>query len=168
MAATHLSSRAGAASAALGRAALGAAGCSGLRRAFWQAACQHGQYSQIGLSRTPVVEATGPLARWPAGPLARWLAAVVQDARALAFLYQQNLALCLDEAQSALDEPIPCVGKSASSRQQQLRRWHRLRLEIKQARYGVELLLDLGSGDPGWLSALTHWQERLGQLQDWR
>ncbi|MFM5617933.1 CHAD domain-containing protein [Aeromonas veronii] len=104
--------------------------------------------------------------------LARWLAAVaqvqVQDARVLAFLYQQHLALRLDEAQSALDEPIPCVGKSASSRQQQLRRWHRLRLEIKQARYGVELLLDLGSGDPGWLSTLTHWQERLGQLQDWR
>lgn len=102
--------------------------------------------------------------------LARWLAAVAQvpDARVLAFLYQQHLALRLDEAQSALDEPIPCVGKSASSRQQQLRRWHRLRLEIKQARYGVELLLDLGSGDPGWLSTLTHWQERLGQLQDWR
>lgn len=95
--------------------------------------------------------------------LARWLAAVAQvpDARALASLYQQHLALRLDEAQSALDEPI-------SSRQQQLRRWHRLRLEIKQARYGVELLLDLGSGDPGWLSTLTHWQERLGQLQDWR
>ncbi|WP_234915840.1 CHAD domain-containing protein [Aeromonas veronii] len=102
--------------------------------------------------------------------LARWLAAVaqVQDAWALALLYQQHLALRLDEAQSAHDEPIPCVGKSASSRQQQLRRWHRLRLEIKQARYGVELLLDLGSGDPGWLSTLTHWQERLGQLQDWR
>ncbi|WP_421325043.1 CHAD domain-containing protein [Aeromonas veronii] len=102
--------------------------------------------------------------------LARWLAAVVQvqDARALASLYQQHLALRLDEAQSALDEPIPCVGKSASSRQQQLRRWHRLRLEIKLARYGVELLLDLGSGDPSWLSTLTHWQERLGQLQDWR
>ena len=102
--------------------------------------------------------------------LARWLAVVAQvpDARALAFLYQQHLALRLDDAQSALDEPIPCVGKSASSRQQQLRRWHRLRLEIKQARYGVELLLDLGSGDPGWLSTLTHWQERLGQLQDWR
>lgn len=93
--------------------------------------------------------------------LARWLAVVaqVQDARALAFLYLQHLALRLDEAQSALDEPIPCVGKSVSSRQQQLRRWHRLRLEIKQARYGVELLLDLGSGDPGWLSTLTHWQE---------
>ncbi|XQW88930.1 CHAD domain-containing protein [Aeromonas veronii] len=102
--------------------------------------------------------------------LARWLAAVVQvqDARALAFLYQQHLALRLDEAQSALDEPIPCVGKSVSSRQQQLRRWHQMRLEIKLARYGVELLLDLGSGDPGWLSTLTHWQERLGQLQDWR
>ncbi|HHQ4723874.1 CHAD domain-containing protein [Aeromonas veronii] len=102
--------------------------------------------------------------------LARWLAAVAQvpDARALAFLYQQHLALRLDEAQSGLDEPIPCVGKSACTHQQQLRRWHRLRLEIKQARYGVELLLDLGSGDPGWLSTLTHWQERLGQLQDWR
>ncbi|MGL5524648.1 MAG: hypothetical protein ACRDCY_12710 [Aeromonas veronii] len=72
--------------------------------------------------------------------LARWLAAVaqVQDARALASLYQQHLALRLDEAQRALDEHIPFVGKSASSRQQQLRRWHRLRLEIKQVRYGVE------------------------------
>ncbi|MFM5225588.1 CHAD domain-containing protein [Aeromonas veronii] len=102
--------------------------------------------------------------------LVRWRAAVAQvpDARALAFLYQQHLALRLDEAQSGLDEPIPCVGKSACTHQQQLRRWHRLRLEIKQARYGVELLLDLGSGDPGWLSTLTHWQERLGQLQDWR
>lgn len=40
--------------------------------------------------------------------LARWLAAVVQvqDARALAFLYQQHLALRLDEAQGALDEPL--------------------------------------------------------------
>lgn len=102
--------------------------------------------------------------------LARWIAAVAQvpNGWVLVSLYQQHLALRLDEAQSALDEHILCVGKSASDRQQQLRRWHLLRLEIKQARYGVELLLDLGSGDPSWLSTLTHWQERLGQLQDWR
>ncbi|MGY3913812.1 hypothetical protein [Aeromonas australiensis] len=42
----------------------------------------------------------------------------------------------------------------ASFRQQQLRRWYRLPLEIKQACYGVGRLLDLGSGDPGWLSSL--------------
>jgi CHAD domain-containing protein len=102
--------------------------------------------------------------------LARWLAAVAQvpNGQELASLYQQHLALRLDEAQNTLDEHSLSAGKSASSRQQQLRRWHRLRLEIKQARYGVELLLALGAGDPGWLATLTHWQERLGQLQDWR
>ncbi|MFQ2909060.1 CHAD domain-containing protein [Aeromonas allosaccharophila] len=102
--------------------------------------------------------------------LARWLVAVAQvpDARALVPLYQQHLALRLDEAQCALDEYPLSAGKSAHSRRQQLRRWHRLRLEIKQVRYGVELLQALGGGDPGWLATLTHWQERLGQLQDWR
>ncbi|WDO00799.1 CHAD domain-containing protein [Aeromonas allosaccharophila] len=94
--------------------------------------------------------------------------AQVPDARALVPLYQQHLALRLDEAQCALDEHPLSAGKSAHSRRQQLRRWHRLRLEIKQVRYGVELLQALGGGDPGWLATLTHWQERLGQLQDWR
>lgn len=95
--------------------------------------------------------------------LARWLAAVAQvpNGWVLAFLYQQHLAL-------RLDQHLLSAGKKANSRQQRLRRWHRLRLEIKQARYGVELLLDLGCGYPGWLSTLTHWQARLGQLQDWR
>ena len=102
--------------------------------------------------------------------LARWLTAVAQvpDARALVPLYQQHLALRLDEAQCALDEHPLSTRKSAHSRRQQLRRWHRLRLEIKQVRYGVELLQALRGGDPGWLATLTHWQERLGQLQDWR
>lgn len=92
--------------------------------------------------------------------LARWLAAVVQvpDARALVPLYQQHLALRLDEAQCALDEYPLSAGKSAHTRRQQLRRWHRLRLEIKQVRYGVELLQALGGGDPGWLVTLTHSQ----------
>ena len=102
--------------------------------------------------------------------LARWLTAValVPDARVLVPLYQQHLALRLDEAQCALDDHPLSAGKSAHTRRQQLRRWHRLRLEIKQVRYGVELLQALGGGDPGWLTTLTHWQERLGQLQDWR
>ncbi|WP_042011297.1 CHAD domain-containing protein [Aeromonas fluvialis] len=102
--------------------------------------------------------------------LTRWLAAVAQvpDARALVSLYQQHLALRLDEAQCVLDELPLSTGKSAHSRRQQLRRWHRLRLEIKQVRYGVELLQALGVGEQSWLSTLTHWQERLGQLQDWR
>ena len=102
--------------------------------------------------------------------LARWLAAVVlvPNAGLLASLYQQHLALRLDEAQSALADHRGVIGQSTRCRRVQLRRWHRLRLEIKQARYGVELLQELGGGAPGWLSTLTCWQERLGQLQDWR
>ncbi|MEH8198322.1 CHAD domain-containing protein [Aeromonas allosaccharophila] len=104
------------------------------------------------------------------GRLARWLAAVaqVQNDRALVPIYQRHLALRLDEAYATLGEHELSARKSVYSRRQQLRCWHRLRLEIKQARYGVELLLELGAGEQGWLHTLTHWQERLGQLQDWR
>ncbi|WP_033138571.1 CHAD domain-containing protein [Aeromonas finlandensis] len=127
---------------------------------------------RFGKPLTSSVDTHKPVCRVPqlSRRLTRWLATVEQvpNGWALASLYQRHLALRLDEALSALDEHTLSVGKSARSRQQQLRRWHRLRLEIKQARYGVELLLALGAGEPGWLSTLTHWQERLGQLQDWR
>lgn len=49
-----------------------------------------------------------------------------------------------------------------------LRQWHRVRLEIKQIRYGTELLVAMGAGDPEWLALLGRWQEQLGQLQDGR
>lgn len=103
--------------------------------------------------------------------LARWLAAVAQIPadHELAALYQWHLALRLDEALAILEESgLPVGATTACPRRQQLHRWHRLRLEIKQARYGVELLLELGAGDRRWLLTLIRWQERLGQLQDWR
>ena len=49
-----------------------------------------------------------------------------------------------------------------------LRQWHKVRLEIKQIRYGTELLVAMGAGDPEWLALLGRWQEQLGQLQDGR
>ncbi|WP_041207714.1 CHAD domain-containing protein [Aeromonas jandaei] len=100
------------------------------------------------------------------GLLARWLDALEQtpDTSGLARHYRRHLARRLDRALSRLDEnPAGDV-----SHRQQLRRWHHLRLEIKQARYGAELLLELGAGEAQWVSAFSHWQERLGQLQDWR
>lgn len=49
-----------------------------------------------------------------------------------------------------------------------LRHWHRLRLVIKEARYGIELLVAEGMASHSWLSELSEWQELLGQLQDRR
>ncbi|MFB2832098.1 CHAD domain-containing protein [Aeromonas jandaei] len=100
------------------------------------------------------------------GLLARWLDELEQipDTSGLARHYRRHLARHLDGALSLLDEnPAGDV-----SHRQQLRRWHHLRLEIKQARYGAELLLELGAGEAEWVSAFSHWQEQLGQLQDWR
>jgi len=132
----------------------------------------HVYAARFGKPAATITDSPPPACRVPllSRRLARWLAAVAQvpNAQALASLYQQHLALRLDEAHRALDHPPLFVGKSARSRQPQLRRWHRLRLEIKHVRYGVELLLALGEGEPTWLIPLTHWQERLGQLQDWR
>ena len=89
----------------------------------------------------------------------------------LAILHQQHLALRLaaglarfEEAVNALDGERDAVLSS----EEKLRHWHKLRLEIKQIRYGVELLLVQGEGESDWLRLLTAWQERLGQLQDWR
>lgn len=48
------------------------------------------------------------------------------------------------------------------------RHWHRLRLMVKEARYGCELLVQGGQASPSWLAGLSEWQERLGQLQDRR
>ncbi len=76
-------------------------------------------------------------------------------------LYQMQLALTLAEGVDGLD------GISGGARRQ-LRHWHRLRLILKQTRYGVELLLEQGEGDPAWLARLVEWQIRLGQLQDAR
>ncbi|PTT49043.1 CHAD domain-containing protein [Aeromonas sp. HMWF016] len=100
------------------------------------------------------------------GLLARWLDELEQipDTSGLARHYRRHLARRLDAALSRLDENQ--VGNV--SHRQQLRRWHHLRLEIKQARYGAELLLELGAGEAEWVSAFGHWQEQLGQLQDWR
>lgn len=98
--------------------------------------------------------------------LAHWLDALEQipDTSGLARHYRRHLARRLDGVLSRLDEhPAGNV-----SHRQQLRCWHHLRLEIKQARYGAELLLELGAGETQWVSAFSHWQERLGQLQDWR
>ncbi|MER0509657.1 CHAD domain-containing protein [Aeromonas veronii] len=100
------------------------------------------------------------------GLLAHWLDELEQipDTSGLARHYRRHLARRLGAALSRLDErPAGNV-----SHRQQLRRWHHLRLEIKQARYGAELLLELGAGEAQWVSAFSHWQERLGQLQDWR
>lgn len=49
-----------------------------------------------------------------------------------------------------------------------LRDWHQLRLQVKEARYAIELLVCAGIASPSWLSELTEWQELLGQLQDRR
>ncbi|WP_349922215.1 CHAD domain-containing protein [Aeromonas veronii] len=76
-------------------------------------------------------------------------------------LYQMQLALTLAEGVDGLDE-------LSGGARRQLRHWHRLRLILKQTRYGVELLLEQGEGDPAWLARLVEWQTRLGQLQDAR
>ncbi|MCH7373503.1 MULTISPECIES: CHAD domain-containing protein [Aeromonas] len=96
--------------------------------------------------------------------LARWLdrlAQVPADFNPLP-LFQMQLALSLADglAEPGLDA---CAGK-----QRQLRHWHKLRLILKRTRYGVELLVGQGHGDPAWLVMLTAWQDRLGQLQDAR
>ena len=70
-------------------------------------------------------------------------------------LFQLHLALSLSDA-LAKTTSLP-VGIRAK-----LRCWHRLRLVLKQARYGMELLTAQGGGDPAWLSMLVSWQERLG------
>ncbi|QTL93578.1 CHAD domain-containing protein [Aeromonas jandaei] len=120
--------------------------------------------ARFGASSTIVLpRVTVPLF---SGLLASWLDALEQisDTSGLARHYRRHLARRLDGALSRLDEhPAGDV-----SHRQQLRRWHHLRLEIKQARYGAELLLELGAGEAQWVSAFSHWQERLGQLQDWR
>ncbi|HDO1383338.1 TPA: CHAD domain-containing protein [Aeromonas veronii] len=120
--------------------------------------------ARFGASSTIVLpRVTVPLF---SGLLARWLDALEQipDTSGLARHYRRHLARRLDGTLSRLDEnPAGDV-----SHRQQLRRWHHLRLEIKQARYGAELLLELGAGEAQWVSAFSHWQERLGQLQDWR
>ncbi|MGY6037033.1 CHAD domain-containing protein [Aeromonas sp. AE23HZ002T15] len=76
-------------------------------------------------------------------------------------LYQMQLAFSLADGVAGLD------GLSGSPKEQ-LRQWHKLRLVLKQTRYGVELLLGQGEGDPAWLVMLVEWQTRLGQLQDAR
>lgn len=98
--------------------------------------------------------------------LARWLEALEQISEAswLARDYRSDLTRRLDAALIRLDEAQ--IG--TVSRRQQLCHWHHLRLEIKQARYGAELLLTLGAGQPEWVTLFGDWQERLGQLQDWR
>ncbi|RQM72660.1 CHAD domain-containing protein [Aeromonas jandaei] len=119
--------------------------------------------TRFGASSTIVLpKVTVPLF---SGLLARWLDALEQtpDTSGLARHYRRHLARRLDGALSRLDEH-----PAGNSHRQQLRRWHHLRLEIKQARYGAELLLELGAGEAQWVSAFSHWQERLGQLQDWR
>lgn len=82
----------------------------------------------------------------------------------LALLHRQHLALRLWQAL----ESLASCKKGDRLNLRTLRHWHRLRLEIKQTRYGVELLLPLGEGEKDWLVTLTAWQEQLGQLQDWR
>lgn len=120
--------------------------------------------ARFGASSTIVLpRVTVPLF---SGQLARWLDALEQisDTSGLARHYRRHLARRLGGVLSRLDErPAGDV-----SHRQPLRRWHHLRLEIKQARYGAELLLELGAGEAQWVSAFSHWQERLGQLQDWR
>ena len=120
--------------------------------------------ARFGASSTIVLpRVTVPLF---SGLLAHWLDELEQipDTSGLARHYRRHLAHRLGAALSRLDEhPAGNV-----SHRQQLRRWHHLRLEIKQARYGAELLLELGAGEAQWVSAFSHWQERLGQLQDWR
>ena len=120
--------------------------------------------ARFGASSTIVLpKVTVPLF---SGLLAHWLYELEQipDTSGLARHYRRHLARRLDGALSRLDENQ--FGNV--SHRQQLRRWHHLRLEIKQARYGAELLLELGAGEAQWVSAFSHWQERLGQLQDWR
>ncbi|MGL5391989.1 MAG: CHAD domain-containing protein, partial [Shewanella sp.] len=97
--------------------------------------------------------------------LDRWLQALEQcaDTCELPNSYRRHLAHRLDTVLAHLDEAH--IG--SLSHRQLLRRWHHLRLEIKQARYGAELLLMLGAGTPEWIGLLGDWQERLGQLQDW-
>ncbi|MFG0763861.1 CHAD domain-containing protein [Aeromonas media] len=96
--------------------------------------------------------------------LARWLdrlLLVPADFNPLP-LFQMHLALGLADCLAA-----PGLEHSAGNRLR-LRHWHRLRLVLKQTRYGVELLVGQGEGDPAWLSMLIEWQDRLGQLQDAR
>ncbi|BBG89433.1 MULTISPECIES: CHAD domain-containing protein [Aeromonas] len=120
-----------------------------------QVYAQHhgGSLRQNRLPRVPLL--TGPLARW----LAR-LEEVPVDVDLLP-LFRLHLALSLSDA-LAKTTSLP-VGIRAK-----LRCWHRLRLVLKQARYGMELLTAQGGGDPAWLSMLVSWQEGLGQLQDRR
>ncbi|MCE9945255.1 CHAD domain-containing protein [Aeromonas rivipollensis] len=96
--------------------------------------------------------------------LARWLdrlLLVPADFNPLP-LFQMHLALGLADCLAE-----PGLEHSAGNRLR-LRHWHRLRLVLKQTRYGVELLVGQGEGDPAWLSMLIEWQDRLGQLQDSR
>jgi CHAD domain-containing protein len=110
-----------------------------------------------GLSVPPVPMLTVRLDRW----LDR-LALVPADFNPLP-LFQMQLALRLADGLAE-----PGLDAASVSDKRQLRHWHKLRLILKQTRYGVELLLDQGAGDPAWLPMLVSWQERLGQLQDGR
>ncbi len=96
--------------------------------------------------------------------LERWISRLAQvpaDFNPLP-LFQLQLVLRLADGLAApLDVAV-------ASERRQLRHWHRLRLILKQTRYGVELLVGQGVGDPAWLAMLIEWQERLGQLQDGR
>lgn len=97
--------------------------------------------------------------------LARWLERLGQvpaDFNPLP-LFQLHLALALADC---LAEPELTL--SSARRRQRLRHWHRLRLVLKQTRYGVELLLGQGEGESAWLAMLMEWQDRLGRLQDMR
>ena len=89
----------------------------------------------------------------------------------LAILHQQHLALRLVAGLARFEEVTDALNGEdgrAFSDEKRLRHWHKLRLELKQTRYGVELLLAQGAGESDWLRILTAWQARLGQLQDWR
>ncbi|WP_254203674.1 CHAD domain-containing protein [Aeromonas sp. FDAARGOS 1409] len=99
-----------------------------------------------------------------AGRLARWLARLEEVPAGVdpLPLFQLHLALSLADALAA-----PGLS-SSDGRKARLRHWHRLRLVLKRIRYGVELLIGQGEGNPAWLPMLVEWQDRLGQLQDTR
>ncbi|MGK4473127.1 CHAD domain-containing protein [Aeromonas molluscorum] len=101
--------------------------------------------------------------------LDEWLDAVAQVPAGFDPLawYRLQLGLRLSLLLNQSDDEQSAKSKKLKN-DKLLRQWHKVRAEIKQIRYGCELLVAMGAGDPDWLTLLGRWQEQLGQLQDGR
>jgi CHAD domain-containing protein len=116
-----------------------------------------------------VAEPVPPKVNMLAVALDGWLDAVQQVPAGFDPLpwYRLQLGLRLSLLLNQSDDEQSAKSKKLKN-DKLLRQWHKARVEIKQLRYGCELLVAMGAGDPDWLTLLGRWQEQLGQLQDGR